>query len=95
MSKSMLLQMLYINVGTQGRWGLSCMASRRSGTSWRHQMLAVAKAGYRAIAPDWRGYGLSQQSPMHEWSKQSLADLEDDLLAVLDTLDIPKVIPTA
>ncbi|KAI3928084.1 hypothetical protein MKW98_023685 [Papaver atlanticum] len=28
--------------------------------SWRHQMIAVAKAGYRAIAPDFRGYGLSE-----------------------------------
>ncbi|PHT90562.1 hypothetical protein T459_05675 [Capsicum annuum] len=25
--------------------------------SWRRQMMAVAKAGYRAIAPDFRGYG--------------------------------------
>lgn len=63
--------------------------------SWRHQMLAVAKVGYRAIALDWRGYGLSQQPPMQEWSKQSLADLEDDLLAILDTLDIPQVLSTA
>lgn len=27
--------------------------------SWRHQMEAVAEAGYRAIAPDMRGYGAS------------------------------------
>ncbi|MEQ9797903.1 alpha/beta fold hydrolase, partial [Parvibaculum sp.] len=25
--------------------------------SWRHQMPALAKAGFRAIAPDMRGYG--------------------------------------
>ena len=25
--------------------------------SWRHQMRALAAAGYRAIAPDQRGYG--------------------------------------
>ena len=31
--------------------------------SWRHQMIAVAKAGYRAIAPDYRGYGLSDPPP--------------------------------
>jgi pimeloyl-ACP methyl ester carboxylesterase len=34
--------------------------------SWRHQMLAVAAAGYRAIAPDCRGYGLSDQPPEDE-----------------------------
>ncbi|KAK1420086.1 hypothetical protein QVD17_21406 [Tagetes erecta] len=27
--------------------------------TWRHQLIAVAKAGFRAIAPDYRGYGLS------------------------------------
>ncbi|CAA6675565.1 unnamed protein product [Spirodela intermedia] len=39
--------------------------------SWRHQMIAVADAGFRAIAPDFRGYGLSQQPPEPEnasWS---------------------------
>ncbi|KAJ0451611.1 putative soluble epoxide hydrolase [Helianthus annuus] len=27
--------------------------------TWRHQMIAVANAGFRAIVPDYRGYGLS------------------------------------
>ena len=25
--------------------------------SWRHQLAALAAAGYRAVAPDMRGYG--------------------------------------
>lgn len=29
--------------------------------SWQYQMIAVANAGFRAIAPDFRSYGLSQQ----------------------------------
>ena len=29
--------------------------------SWRHQMQALAQAGYRAIAPDQRGYNLSDK----------------------------------
>lgn len=51
-------------------------------------MQAVAAAGYRAIAPDVRGYGLSDQpnsSTTNKWS-----DLVDDLLAILDSLSIPK-----
>lgn len=28
--------------------------------SWWHQMTAVAKAGFRTNAPDFRGYGLSE-----------------------------------
>ncbi len=27
--------------------------------SWRHQMPALAAAGYRVVAPDQRGYGLT------------------------------------
>ncbi|XP_022950358.1 bifunctional epoxide hydrolase 2-like [Cucurbita moschata] len=57
--------------------------------SWRHQMIAVANAGFRAIALDYRGYGLSD-SPA-EPSKTTYNDLITDLLQILDTLDIPKV----
>ncbi|KAJ9535274.1 hypothetical protein OSB04_un001626 [Centaurea solstitialis] len=57
--------------------------------SWRHQMIAVAEAGYRAIAPDCRGYGLSDPPP--ETEKFGFSDLIDDLLAILDYLGIDKV----
>jgi pimeloyl-ACP methyl ester carboxylesterase len=57
--------------------------------SWRHQMLAVAAAGYRAIAPDCRGYGLSDQPPEDE--EASLDDLVADVLGILDALSVPKV----
>ncbi|KAF2283218.1 hypothetical protein GH714_043556 [Hevea brasiliensis] len=57
--------------------------------TWRHQMVAVAEAGYRAIAIDFRGYGLSDQPPEPE--KGTLMDLVDDVVALLDTLGISKV----
>ncbi|KAL0305785.1 UNVERIFIED_CONTAM: Epoxide hydrolase A [Sesamum radiatum] len=57
--------------------------------SWRHQMIAVAKAGYRAIAPDYRGYGQSDPPPDPE--KATFSDFLADLLALLDALSIPKV----
>ncbi|WVZ59462.1 hypothetical protein U9M48_009599 [Paspalum notatum var. saurae] len=57
--------------------------------SWRHQMLAVAAAGYRAIAPDCRGYGLSDQPPEDE--EVRFEDLIADILAILDALSVPKV----
>ncbi|KAJ3682232.1 hypothetical protein LUZ60_014805 [Juncus effusus] len=57
--------------------------------SWRHQMIAVAKAGYRAIAPDWRGYGLSDQP--QDPQNAAWEDLIDDLLGILDAFSIPKV----
>lgn len=31
--------------------------------SWRHQLVALAEAGYRAVAPDLRGYGASDKPP--------------------------------
>ncbi|KAM1123651.1 hypothetical protein ACFXTH_004945 [Malus domestica] len=57
--------------------------------SWRHQMIAVADAGFRAIAPDYRGYGLSDPPPQSE--KTSYRDLASDILGILDSLAIPKV----
>ncbi|KAL5994523.1 hypothetical protein ACLOJK_024576 [Asimina triloba] len=57
--------------------------------SWRYQMLAVADAGFRAIAPDYRGYGLSEQPPEPE--KASFEDLDKDLLEMMDCLGIDKL----
>ncbi|XP_058083211.1 uncharacterized protein LOC131231137 [Magnolia sinica] len=56
--------------------------------SWRHQMIAVADAGFRAIAPDCRGYGLSEQPPEPE--KASFMDLVQDLVVMLDLFGISK-----
>ncbi|KAJ9566064.1 hypothetical protein OSB04_002030 [Centaurea solstitialis] len=57
--------------------------------TWRHQMIAVANAGFRAIAPDYRGYGLSDVPAEPE--KTSFADLVADTAAILDSLAISKV----
>ncbi|KAK0579913.1 hypothetical protein LWI29_033427 [Acer saccharum] len=57
--------------------------------SWRHQMVAVASAGFRAIAPEYRGYGLSDPPPQPE--KASYKDVIADLLAVFDALGLAKV----
>ncbi|XP_074284899.1 epoxide hydrolase 3-like isoform X1 [Silene latifolia] len=57
--------------------------------SWRHQMVAVAKAGYRAIAIDFRGYGLSEQPAEPE--KATMTDFVEDVIGLLDSLGINKV----
>uniref|UniRef100_A0A7N0TKB1 AB hydrolase-1 domain-containing protein n=1 Tax=Kalanchoe fedtschenkoi TaxID=63787 RepID=A0A7N0TKB1_KALFE len=56
--------------------------------SWRHQMLAVSEAGFRAIAPDYRGYGLSEQPADPE--KTKFADLVEDTVGVLDSYGVDK-----
>ncbi len=39
---------------------LFCHGFPESWYSWRHQLAAVADAGYRAVAPDMRGYGATE-----------------------------------
>ncbi|WOL03290.1 bifunctional epoxide hydrolase 2 [Canna indica] len=57
--------------------------------SWRHQILGLAARGYRAIAPDLRGYGDSSAPP--SVASYSILHLVGDLIALLDALDIPQV----
>jgi pimeloyl-ACP methyl ester carboxylesterase len=57
---------------------------------WRHQMRALADAGYRAIAPDLRGYGRSQAPA--DVASYSIEHLRDDVTGLLDALGIGQVI---
>jgi pimeloyl-ACP methyl ester carboxylesterase len=50
--------------------------------SWRHQIPALAAAGYRVIAPDQRGYGRSDRPSAIE--DYDIHHLTDDLLGLLD-----------
>ena len=61
--------------------------------SWRHQLPAVAGAGFRAIAPDMRGYG-NTGGPKGEdaVSLYDIAHLTDDLAGMLDALGLDKAI---
>ncbi|KAJ6925278.1 hypothetical protein NC651_009820 [Populus alba x Populus x berolinensis] len=56
--------------------------------SWRHQMMAVANGGYHAIAPDLRGYGLSEHHP--DLERASFYDFVEDTIAILDYFQIEK-----
>src|SRR5581483_1161462 len=50
--------------------------------SWRHQLPALAAAGYHVLAPDQRGYGRSSRPAAVE--EYDILHLTGDLLAVLD-----------
>ncbi|KAF3673876.1 hypothetical protein BC332_07057 [Capsicum chinense] len=57
--------------------------------SWRHQMLYLSNKGYRAIAPDLRGYG-DTDCPSAIDSYTAL-HIVGDLVALLDVLELEKV----
>lgn len=56
--------------------------------SWRHQIPALAAAGYHVIAPDQRGYGRSS-APAHI-DDYNIEALSDDLLGILDDVGAGK-----
>jgi pimeloyl-ACP methyl ester carboxylesterase len=52
--------------------------------SWRHQLVALAEAGYHAVAPDQRGYCQTDRPP--EIGDYTMLHLVGDVVAVLDAL---------
>ena len=58
--------------------------------SWRHQLPVVAAAGFRAIAPDQRGYADSSAPP--DVTDYGLTELAGDMAGMLDALKIDRAI---
>jgi pimeloyl-ACP methyl ester carboxylesterase len=58
--------------------------------SWRRQLPAIAGAGFRAIAPDQRGYGGSSRPDAVE--AYGIQQLTGDLVGLLDALEIDKAV---
>ncbi|XP_049388448.1 uncharacterized protein LOC125852807 isoform X3 [Solanum stenotomum] len=54
--------------------------------SWRHQMVYLAERGYRAVAPDLRGYGDTTGAPLNDPSKFSILHLVGDVVALLEAI---------
>jgi pimeloyl-ACP methyl ester carboxylesterase len=63
---------------------LFCHGWPESWYSWRHQMAALAAAGYRAVAPDMRGYGGTEAPP--EIERYTLLHLVGDMVELLEAL---------
>jgi pimeloyl-ACP methyl ester carboxylesterase len=69
---------------------LFCHGFPDTSYTWRRQMKAVASAGYRAIAPDMRGYG--QSSAPADASLYTPLQTTGDLVGLLDALEISSAV---
>ncbi len=58
--------------------------------SWRHQIPALAAAGYRAIAPDQRGYGRTSVPPRVR--DYRVEELIGDIHGLLDALELDSAV---
>lgn len=58
--------------------------------SWRHQLAALADAGFRAVAPDQRGYGQTDRPEQVE--KYSMFHLVGDVIGLLSALDTTRAV---
>src|SRR3984893_1927552 len=58
--------------------------------SWRHQIPALAAAGYHVLAPAQRGYGGSSRPA--DIAAYNVADLSADLIGLLDDVDADKAV---
>ncbi|MBI1211012.1 MAG: alpha/beta fold hydrolase [Alphaproteobacteria bacterium] len=67
-----------------------CHGFPELGYSWRHQMPALASAGFHAIAPDQRGYGLTSRPEKVE--DYDIHHLTGDIVGLLDATAIEKAI---
>ena len=58
--------------------------------SWRHQLPALAEAGFHAVAPDMRGYGQSDRPD--DIDQYTLLHLVGDMIGLLDTLGVESAV---
>ena len=69
---------------------IMCHGFPESWYSWRHQLVALAEAGYHAVAPDMRGYGQTDQP--HAIDQYTLLHLVGDVVGLLDALGAPTAV---
>jgi pimeloyl-ACP methyl ester carboxylesterase len=69
---------------------LMCHGFPESWYSWRHQLVALADAGFHAVAPDMRGYGQTDRPEAIE--EYTLLHLVGDMVGVLDAMGEPTAV---
>jgi pimeloyl-ACP methyl ester carboxylesterase len=81
-----------LNIAEQGKGPLVllCHGFPESWYSWRHQIDALAAAGFHAVAPDMRGYGKSDRPEAID--QYTIFHLVGDLVGLLDALEVPTAV---
>lgn len=77
-------QRIHLRIAGSGPMVLLCHGFPESSYSWRHQLDALAAAGYRAVAMDMRGYGRSSKPTRPD--AYGIQDLVADCVGVVDAL---------
>ena len=72
---------IHVAEAGEGPLVLLCHGFPESWYSWRHQMKALAEAGFRAVAPDMRGYGRTDRPEAIE--TYTLLHLVGDMVALV------------
>ncbi|OJV33838.1 MULTISPECIES: alpha/beta hydrolase [unclassified Sphingomonas] len=84
------IRMACYDVAGEGMPVVFCHGFPELAYSWRHQLAAFAKAGRRALAPDQRGYGLTDRPEAVE--SYDMEQLCADLAGLLDAKGIERAI---
>jgi len=83
---------IHLNIAEQGKGPmvLLCHGFPESWYSWRHQIGALAAAGFHAVAPDMRGYGKSDRPEAID--QYTIFHMIGDLVGLLDALEAPTAV---
>lgn len=77
------IKMHYVEAGS-GPLVVLCHGWPEAWYSWRHQLQALAEAGFRAVAPDQRGYGQTDKpEPIEAYN---ILNLVGDIVGLVNTL---------
>ena len=77
------IRMHYVEAG-KGPLVILCHGFPESWYSWRHQLATLAAAGFRAVAPDMRGYGRTDRPEAID--QYTLFHLVGDMVGLADAL---------
>jgi len=75
---------MHVAMAGKGPLVLLCHGFPESWYSWRHQLKALASAGYCAVAPDMRGYG--QTDKPEAIDQYTLLHLTGDMVGLVEAL---------